>query len=327
MKPVRALIPAALALAALAACSGGDDHLSEGKMADVIADLQIAEAISNSSTDFQTDSARNVMRMAILEKHGITQEEYDTSLRWYGHNLDKYTKLYERVEKVLAGKERKFMASSESEKGGKENGMQLWPYSPMAFISPLGNSDAIQFSIPVNDLPKGERLKWKMRLSKTAPVQIMLGVDYADGATSYISQRYSSNTRLEVQLQGDSIRTITRLYGYMRVSRRSDLPVWADSIQLTHLPLAKETYGSFTMQKLYDGPVRRSAADSVKHRPPTVRPITDDPQPQPSAPQQQPTVQQAPSAAPVSKPRPGGSRIPRLDGAMPDGATVLPRRR
>ena len=327
MKPVRALIPAALALAALAACSGGDDHLSEGKMADVIADLQIAEAISNSSTDFQTDSARNVMRMAILEKHGITQEEYDTSLRWYGHNLDKYTKLYERVEKVLAGKERKFMASSESEKGGKENGMQLWPYSPMAFISPLGNSDAIQFSIPVNDLPKGERLKWKMRLSKTAPVQIMLGVDYADGATSYISQRYSGNTRLEVQLQGDSIRTITRLYGYMRVSRRSDLPVWADSIQLTHLPLAKETYGSFTMQKLYDGPVRRSAADSVKHRPPTVRPITDDPQPQPSAPQQQPTVQQAPSAAPVSKPRPGGSRIPRLDGAMPDGATVLPRRR
>lgn len=325
MKPVRALIPA-LALAVLAACSG-DDHLPEGKMADVIADLQIAEAVSNSSTDFQTDSARNVMRMAILEKHGVTQEEYDASLRWYGHNLEKYTKLYERVEKVLARKEKKLMASSESEKEGKESGAQLWPYSAMAFISPLGNSDAIQFSIPVNDLPKGERLKWKMRLSKTAPVQIMLGVDYADGATSYISQRYSGNTRLELQLQGDSTRTITRLYGYMRVDRRSDLPVWADSIQLTHLPLAKETYGSFTMQKLYDGPVRRAAADSVKHRPPTVRPITDNPEPQ--SVQQSPTVQQAPAAAPSSgsRPRPGGSPLRRMDGTVPDNAPVLPRRR
>lgn len=321
MKPTRAFIPA-LALAVFAACSG-DDHLSEGKMADVIADLQIAEAVSNSSTDFQTDSARNVMRMAILEKHGVTQEEYDTSLRWYGHNLDKYTKLYERVENVLARKEKKLMASSAGEKEGKESGTQLWPYSAMAFISPLGNSDAIQFSIPVNDLPKGERLKWKMRLSKTAPVQMTLGVDYADGATSYISQRYSGNTRLELQLQGDSTRTITRLYGYLRVDRRSVLPVWADSIQLTHLPLAKETYASFTMQKLYDGPVRRSAADSVKHRPPTVRPITDNPEPQ-RAPQQQPAVQQAPSG---SRPRPGGSPVPRMDGAMPEGATVIPRRR
>ncbi|MBO5028343.1 MAG: DUF4296 domain-containing protein [Muribaculaceae bacterium] len=325
MKPVRALIPA-LALAALAACSG-DDHLPEGKMADVIADLQIAEAVSNSSTDFQTDSARNVMRMAILEKHGVTQEEYDASLRWYGHNLEKYTKLNERVEKVLARKEKKLMASSAGEKEGKESGTQLWPYSAMAFISPLGNSDAIQFSIPVNNLPKGERLKWKMRLSKTAPVQIMLGVDYADGATSYISQRYSGNTRLELQLQGDSTRTITRLYGYMRVDRRSDLPVWADSIQLTHLPLAKETYGSFTMQKLYDGPVHRAAADSVKHRPPTVRPITDNPEPQ--SVQQSPTVQQAPAAAPSSgsRPRPGGSPLRRMDGTVPDNAPVLPRRR
>ena len=325
MKPVRALIPA-IAFAALAACSG-DDHLPEGKMADVIADLQIAEAVSNSSTDFQTDSARNVMRMAILQKHGVTQEEYDASLRWYGHNLEKYTKLYERVEKVLARKEKKLMASSAGEKEGKESGAQLWPYSAMAFISPLGNSDAIQFSIPVNDLPKGERLKWKMRLSKTAPVQIMLGVDYADGATSYISQRYSGNTRLELQLQGDSTRTITRLYGYMRVDRRSDLPVWADSIQLTHLPLAKETYGSFTMQQLYNGPVRRSAADTVKHRPPTVRPITDNPEPQ--SVQQPQTVQQAPAGAPSSgsRPRPGGSPLRRMDGTVPDNAPVLPRRR
>lgn len=276
-----------LAISVLCACSGGDEHLSESKMANLIVDLKLAEAYANSSYDYQSDSARNVLRIAVLEKHGVTQDQYDNSLRWYGHNMEQYTKLYERVEKLLDKKQGKLIAASSDVKNAdKSESEQLWPYSAMAMLSPMSNSDAIQFSIPVSELDKGERIKWMMRLSKSVPVQITLGVDYADGATSYTTQRYSGQQRLEMNLQSDSTRTITRLYGYMRVDRKSVLPIWADSISLTHTPIISDKYYTFLSQSFYDGPTKRVVADSVKHRRPSVRPITA-PTPETSAAQRE----------------------------------------
>lgn len=271
MKP-RLLIPAALLAATFAGCSGGDDHLSQGKMADVIADLKLAEAYA-ASAGISSDSARTVLRNSILSNHGVSQEEFDRSLDWYGHNLDKYIKLCDEVDKKLDKRQKSLLASSGADSESKEG--SLWPYSKMAMISPRGATDAINFSIPISEFEQGDRLKWLLRLSSSTPVQMVLGVDYKEGGTSYLSRRFSER-RIEMTLQTDSSRNVSRIYGYLTVDSRSSLPVWADSITLTRLPLAKETYYMYMQQSSYNGPSRPGKKDSTESRPPTVKPIREN---------------------------------------------------
>ena len=67
--------------------------MSKNKMADLIVDLQLAESyIESHAQEFPNDSSRMVIKQSIFKKHGITQEDYDSSLVWYAHNMEDYIK-------------------------------------------------------------------------------------------------------------------------------------------------------------------------------------------------------------------------------------------
>ena len=76
--------------------------LSSNKMAKLIADLEIADAyISSHPQDFPDDSSKLVLKQSIFSKHGITRQEYDSSLVWYAHNMEDYTKAYDKAMGIL----------------------------------------------------------------------------------------------------------------------------------------------------------------------------------------------------------------------------------
>ena len=71
-------------------------------MADLIVDLQLAEAYIESHTaDFEDDSSKLVIKQSIFKKHGITQQDYDSSLVWYAHNMEDYNKAFDKAARVL----------------------------------------------------------------------------------------------------------------------------------------------------------------------------------------------------------------------------------
>lgn len=273
MRRLLLLLPAG-AMAGLLCSCGDKSPVSQGKMADLIVDMQLAEAYAGNHIEYASDSARNVLRQSVLAKYGMTQAEMDTAISWYAHHLEKYDKLYEEVERKLERKQKKLLASSGEGEQSEEG--SLWPYSMMAMLSPNSAQDAVMFSLPVSDIQPGERLTWKMRLSKGSGADMTLGVDYREGGTSYINRYFSQSQRLELNLQTDSSRNVSRVYGVMRVDAHTVLPIWADSISLTRLPLAAETYHTYLQQADYRGPAKRVSADSTKASP-TVKPITDRP--------------------------------------------------
>lgn len=259
------------------ACDRGGDVISEGKMADVTADLKLAEAFANSQMGWSSDSARASLRDAVFKKHGITLEQYDRSLEWYGHNLEKYVKLCDAVDERLNKRESRILAGS-AEARDRENANSIWPYSPMLMLSPKGNTDAITFAISGIDLAKGDRLAWKLHLSDNPGVTLTLGVDYAEGGTSYFIRRFTGQNGISAELQTDSSKVVKRVFGFMAVDSRRMLPLWVDSISLTTMPLAPENYSKILNQHNYTEPKRRLPGDTVSHRPPTVKPISDDPE-------------------------------------------------
>ena len=129
------LLAVALSLLACDKTPGG--VLSVDDMADLIVDMQLAEAyIDHHHEDFPTDSAKMVMKQSVFRKHGITQQDYDSSLVWYAHNMEDYTKAYDKAILKLNKRYEKIKSGGNSMPGDLTEGPRGVDGAPTHQITP-----------------------------------------------------------------------------------------------------------------------------------------------------------------------------------------------
>ena len=76
--------------------------LSGRKMEQVLYDLHRADGILQvSGVYYQKDNAVNPYYLSVMEKNGITQAQFDSSLVWYTDNPQIFNKIYPRVIRRL----------------------------------------------------------------------------------------------------------------------------------------------------------------------------------------------------------------------------------
>lgn len=86
--------------------------LTENQMVELLVDTHVVDAVlfvDNSKSEEKRDKALYYYP-SILEKHGITKAQMDSSVSWYMKNPAAYLRIYERVVKALekqADKEKK----------------------------------------------------------------------------------------------------------------------------------------------------------------------------------------------------------------------------
>lgn len=86
----------------LTACSRRPSYvLSEEKMTDVLYDIQLAQAIFKTNSDFTSDDRKDRLVEGILEKHNISQADLDSSLIWYSDNINIYVDINDEVAERL----------------------------------------------------------------------------------------------------------------------------------------------------------------------------------------------------------------------------------
>ena len=73
--------------------------LSDDEMASLVADLEIAEGYVQTQTLGDRDGDRLVEY--VIEKHGVSREEFDSTMAWYGRNVDVYYDIIPKVEQQL----------------------------------------------------------------------------------------------------------------------------------------------------------------------------------------------------------------------------------
>lgn len=221
--------------------------LSDDEMASLVADLEIAEGYVQTQTLGDRDGDRLVEY--VIEKHGVSREEFDSTMAWYGRNVDIYYDIIPKVEHQLELRRRK--AS-----GGDEVNpvTDLWPYSRHAVIGENGPGSTLRFSIPITSLAKGDRVSWKLRMRVARPVSALLGVEYGDGRRHYVSRNISNGRKVEMMLQTDTAAQVNLIFGYLMADRRADLPLWLDSIALGHQPVDSTQYFKISSQHNYYKP-------------------------------------------------------------------------
>lgn len=234
---MRALLPIAVGflLVPMVACKNRPKGvISDDKMVDIMVDLKLAEAYVANYPGSPTDSLGYLLSEDILSKHGVSRADFDSTVVWYGRNFDRYAALSEKIEKRLASKQKDFVGEQTAVEG-----IELWPYSKQIIISKLGASDGLFFSLDAPPLHPGEALMWKMRMNTPADGRLMLGVDYADGSTNYITQATRGQNQLEITLSTDTALEVKRAFGYLHTDSRF-MPLLLDSVTLIHRKMSDE---------------------------------------------------------------------------------------
>ena len=261
--------------------------MSVNEMADLIADLQLAEAyIDSHSGDFESDSSKLVIKQSVFKKHGITQQDYDSSMVWYAHNMEDYAKAYDKAVGKLKDRYDKL---DKSGKGDNERSRDMDPtladngptrnpvpnagHRPKSFkkLSTDTKGDTadlwqgqrsymltqgarrgfITFDLPPDANKRvGDRYQLAYKLTRGGnEFKVSLNVDYTDGGTAQITRSTNSDGWVSIDLQSDTARKVRRVYGYVSYDIKRGQTAFVDSLMLFRSHLSLDNYGFIHAQR------------------------------------------------------------------------------
>ena len=239
---MRRLLPAIATIMLLAACSKTPGYvISEGKMAEIMADIHTGEAVVDAkSSAFRTDSAKQTFLQSICMRHGITTQQLDTSLYWYGNHLEAYIKVYDKTVSILEDR------IAEAEKAGGKSSNRLNTVSLDGDSINLWNGPTVVRN--TTDLPsefltfnfstdknweRGDRYTVSARpVNPRTPLFITIAVSYNDGTAEYVTLNQGSEGKKSLTLVLDSAKVATSVYGSIHFSPSKGNVSYLDSISV-----------------------------------------------------------------------------------------------
>lgn len=246
----------------LMACSKVPDGiLSEKKMQYVLTDMLIAESMVNVDYNaYRSDTMRLALYEGVFRKHGITRAYYDSSLVWYGRNLDIYMKVYDRV---LADLDRRINdlgdVQADAVPVSNQDSVDIWPRRQFLALMPSSVFNGVIFDIkPQTAYSSGSSFVLGMRVwglnegMRHVP-EIRISAEQEDTVLT-VDDKILRDGYHETILRTLPTKRVKRVYGYIRMDNKDTAyyKVYVDSLNLM-----KYNYG-----KTFDKP--SSAEDTIK---------------------------------------------------------------
>lgn len=216
------------------------------KMAEVIADLNVGEAVVEvNRADYREDSLKYMMIQSVLDKHDITQADLDSSYNWYGRNISVYMevcdKTIELIEKRIAETGNRIAAENISIAG---DSVDIWSSARFIGFNSLSPSRMMTFNITNDEnWERGDSYTWRAKFTNNDGGSLWAIVaDYEDGSKEMLTSDLAGDGWKEINFISDSTRIPTRVYGYMNIRPKGVTTLWADSIMLVRNRLNPEKY-------------------------------------------------------------------------------------
>ena len=251
-------------------CNGRPSNvLSEDKMVNLLVDMELTESYANTQ---MAASSKDKLEMGkrVLRAHGVTEEELDTTLAWYGRNMDDYAALFEKVDKEINKRKKKYTEQPGMKPIETDN---LWPYPTHLIISPLSGDETFTFSFPVSDMEKGKIMEFSFFLPNAATLKTTFGVEYSDGHGEAVITNTNNRNKVDISLQTDTAKEVSRLFGVMHLKDAAKvLPLYIDSITLKaeafdslsyhQKKRSQKHFGILRQQKAPEKPVVKDSIES-----------------------------------------------------------------
>ncbi len=255
-------------MVALSSCDKAPRHvIGERDMVDLLVDIHEAESLIDMYPQtYGRDSMRKVLKQSVFMKHGVTAEKYDTSMVWYSRNMAVYAEVYEKVAKKLEEQRNELEVKSGSvvASHNRKQGVKYKDFGDTADVwkakrelvlsSGLGKSMLPFVYLANSESQKGDKytLRYKA-VNNRAGVKVFVGVEYGDGAVTFVERPATAYGWNEVAVQADSLRKIKNVFGYIKFGVSSKQTIcYVDSIMLLRTHLDRNSYGLINMQKTLD---------------------------------------------------------------------------
>lgn len=213
--------------------------LNEDEMIDLMVDMELAEAYSSTQSSFNKNEDRLEMGQRVLAAHGVSGETLDTTLAWYGKNLDEYSALFEKIDEEINRRRAIYMDNPEAQEKSK---LTLWPYSEHLVLTKQSGFKDFTFDVESPQIEKGELIRFKFAIASASDLNGILGFEYTDGTGEAMSSNHKSNKQFEIELQSDTGKSIKRIYGIISFPNERDYPVYIDSLAIIREPFDSIQY-------------------------------------------------------------------------------------
>ena len=221
------IISLVVSFIALVACSKVPGDIIKPKtMENLLVDIHKAEAyMENSKYLANNKLAQDSIKNSIYAKHGVTGAEFDTSIVWYGANLEEYIEIYDKVIMRLQEENNSLLALMNNQKdmftGMTRSGdtVNIWNINPHYIFEGRLNNNFLSFTVPYDDNFKdGDlfKLKFKLTSREESPYEshVILAVKESRDSTTITKKNIFKNgwDSIEVKSKGNIRRVMGSFY-------------------------------------------------------------------------------------------------------------------
>jgi len=227
--------------------------IAEKKMRSILVDMHLAEAMINQNPqEYNNLGNKKAVYQSVFDKYSIKEAEYDSSLIWYGKNLDLYMRIYNLALSDVK-KQIESMGDIRPEAMSTDmDSVNIWMYNNYYEFTPYSLSNTIIFDFkPTNQYASGSAFilgfhVWGISQDNQS-IELRLRADQND-TTLVVKNTIVDNGYNEIVLKTLPTKRVKRVYGYLRLNEElypSYHKIYLDNIQLT-----KFKYGSAYIEKL-----------------------------------------------------------------------------
>ncbi len=252
MRSLRLFLPAIIALTAAISCSRVPDGvLPQEEMASLLADIYIGESVVEANTGTYNDSLKRAFRQSIYARHNVTSADVDSSLRWYGYNMERFIDVYDRTIEILnqrsdAARDRAGAAAQTLTADGtavalEGDSVDVWNDIRFRPFSRNLPANVMPFLIKYDpNWEKGDIYTLRAKtLGNSRPVQFTAAIEYSDGTKETFSSTMQLDGWHQIRFATDTIKNAREIYGTIQYTAPTGETTYLDSISLTrtrHLP-------------------------------------------------------------------------------------------
>lgn len=215
--------------------------LSEKEMQKVHADMLLADAIIGMNYNtYSNDTAKIALYESVFRKHKIKQAVYDSSLVWYGKNIDIYMKVYDRML-VDLNKRIHDLGDVQADAAPSSNrdSVNIWPRRDYLVLYPKSIFNGVTFDIkPDRNYSSGSSFVlgirvWGLQKDMKHYPEIHLNIVQRD-TTLRAERTITEDGYYETVIKALPTRQINRVFGYIRMDNSNPTyhKVYLDSLNL-----------------------------------------------------------------------------------------------
>lgn len=252
---MRKLLSTVMACMVLCACNKVPSEIIQpDEMALLMADVHTSEAVIELNWDqFRSDSAKQVLKESVYAAHGVSAEQVDSSLAWYGRNITYYMDVYDNtiaiLEKRLIERGNKVAAAAAMSIAG--DSVNVWTGPGFLRIYDQLPSKNVLFGYERDrNWERGDTYTWRAKFLNNSDGTIwQMVAEYSDGTIEFIENEVHGEGWKEIALISDSTADLTRVYGFIEPNNEPGTIMTLDSVELVRKRADKEIYPRRYRQK------------------------------------------------------------------------------